>query len=1327
MKCKAISQYVLFVMALALSLLMVGCEGLDDWSDLKSIELFNTKDAANTNQKAFKRYTAPVLSSQAVIQFIYDPSSKSSKAYNQEIRKVCDYTKLPFNSLNIKTWNSTLKVAPTTRIIVVYDTKKLNDASVEVLINFVSNGGTLFIPFANEDKRMAFLLGFKPEAEYGTDDKAAGWYFNTPVLPNMSGKRIAKDSKLYGFAGQNFSSKVKVLATAANNPNYPTVIENPIGSGRVILFNTSGDFSKVDRGFLFAGVLKGLEGIPYPIANASTIFLDDFPGPQYDIIAEPIKSEMNITTSDFVQKIWWPDMRELGKEFKIPYAAMLTFDYRNKIVPPFTLDQWNLKKIKTKNKNKDKVESLPDWLVNDVKKNGHELAFHGYNHVSLLKKLWKNPKFIETSMGTIKKKWEISNYGPLPVTYVPPSNDIDRMGIRELKRTMPSLKYMCSLYIGNLEDGGDREFDYDPFENNFFDYPRISSGFYMHDDEKYTIQSMFLYTGIWTHFVHPDDVYQIPATADKRAAGYSLRNQFNLGWRKTANSDKALFPEFKNYLKQLTATYPQMRFVNGGDGGNLVMNWRASRYSHSSEKGLYTVKEINGAESNKKYWFMFCSPKNMDKVDTQLKSQSVLYSKTPFMDGYLYSVYSNKSKLTVVDLLYKSPKEKVKQAAITNLVRADFAKFNIDVKNFLSGGEWVDKYEENFKLEMEALKNKMLSSSEIDAKDWNKYADYMASENKGDEMWKLYEDFIAKNPSKNNILYSGELDKIIEYKDEIAHERWLSEQIKVSPEDKKLLKAYIESFDNEQNKEKIKSALKALAKIEPSIENYKKYLKHLLEYFPEEALVELENKQPTKDLSDLATAIVWLYADNADYKKAIDWSEFSTEIDFVTKMNWYISAGLSDELEPVYKKYIAEHPEDEIATVLMSNVYHEQGRFKDAWVLANSLSNIYEKEDLRKTLNTDVVFESMDLQQDLIANHVELFYPDVLKKLIKDIRLAKGNFIDFNSYLETNQQNPSFQRNLISYNMYDKKGFIHGIGVSYSKYYELETTKKAYEDNVDNNTMGLEYKITSPIKENKPQYWSRARVEVDKKSNSYYQFGAGISSSRERNFKSAEFNLFPVETAPALNQSIYQMQLNLYKDFYIGKSINASIAVEANYYTEGLLSRDTVGPPINPNRMMNPHKLHFRKVITDLGNGVTQVDDIDDGYDSALTLRLMWDKGIEKKSKLVPFIESQVAYGSRDLSVGYPYWIIKERLYGGGGLAWEFNTATFTSRIEGGIFADTFAGNFERFTAQLSYQLFDFTALTFSAEVFQQSTFYSNAIQFGIKHNFKKKYLKRKK
>ena len=101
MKFKLLSRKIVFGLALALLLPIVGCEGLDDWSDLKSIELFNPKSGSG-NQKSFKRYGIPNLSSQPIIQFIYDPNSKTSKFCNQEIRKVCDYTKLPFHSLLFK-------------------------------------------------------------------------------------------------------------------------------------------------------------------------------------------------------------------------------------------------------------------------------------------------------------------------------------------------------------------------------------------------------------------------------------------------------------------------------------------------------------------------------------------------------------------------------------------------------------------------------------------------------------------------------------------------------------------------------------------------------------------------------------------------------------------------------------------------------------------------------------------------------------------------------------------------------------------------------------------------------------------------------------------------------------------------------------------------------------------------------------------------------------------------------------------------------------------------------------------------------------------------
>jgi len=1312
MKKTISNTYLSYLLAILLSVTLFSCEGLDDWTELQSIDLFNSKND-NLGQKAFKRYSLPGLSSQPVVEFIYDPSAKFSALYHNEIKKACDYTKIPFHSMSINTWNGVLKIAPTTRVFVVYDTKKLNNASIPVLLDFVANGGTLFIPFASEDKRMAYLLGFKPEAEYTINTNAAGYYFNTPVLPGLKDKTYLSNSKLFGFSKENFSTKIKILATASNDAKYPTIIENTIGNGKVILYNTSGDFSKMDRGLLFAGVLKGLEGIPYPIANTATIFLDDFPAPQYEILAEPIKSEMNFTTSDFVEKVWWPDMRDLAKEFKIPYAAMLTFDYRNKIVPPFTLDQWNLKKIKTK----DRVEPLPDWLVKDVAKNGHELAFHGYNHVSLLKEDWKNPKFIATSMGTVKKKWEISNYGNLPVTYVPPSNDIDEMGLVELKKAMPSIKYICSLYLGNIKDGGNREFDFDPFEKKLFDYPRISSGFYFKDDEKFTIQSLYLYTGIWTHFVHPDDVYQIPDRADKTSGGYSLRNSLNYGWRKTKGSNKALFPEFRNYIKQVTTAFPQMRFVNGNDGGAIVNDWRASRYNHKSEYGLYTVKEIN-PDDEKQYWFLYGSNTNTEKIEQQLKSQKVLFAKTPFMDGFLFSVYSNKPSLTSVDLYYKKPADRVKIEAINLFVKADFVKYNTSVKNFISGAIWNDDSDEKLKLKMDELKTKLLSNSVIDSVLWNKYAKFMSWENKADEVWKMYENHVSKNPNPNNIMYSGELDKVIGYTTDEMKEKWMSEQIKVNPNDKELLKSYYVNFDTDEYKEKIKNVLKTLYTLENTAENYKNYIRHLLNYYPDEALAELKDKKPDENLKELATPIIWLFADNAEYKKAIEWSPYSNEIDFVTKMNWYIDSGKTKLLEAEYLKYIATHPDDYAAKVLMSSVYHEQGKFKEAWVLANSLPEIPEKEELRKTLNKDVVYEEDELQQDLIANHSALFYPNVLKKLIKESRLAKGDFIDINSFVETNQNDPTTIKNLLSYNFYNKKGSLHGLSVSYDKYYKLELGDKEYDANKDNSTMGIQYKFTSAVKDEKPQYWSSARVEVDQKTSLYYQFGTGINYTKNNNYKSADFNLMPVETASGLNQKMYQMKLNLYNEFYLFKKINTTLSFEGNYYTKGLLSRDTITPIINPNRFK------ARKTYTQLENGDTVIEESGDAMDGALTLRMMLNDGEVKKSKLIPFVESQVSYGTKDLSNGYPYWMIKNRFYGGAGLGWEFGLTNFHSRIEAGYFLDTFSDHFERFSGIISYQIFDFTALTLNMELFNQEKYYSNSLQVGIKHNLKRRIRK---
>lgn len=1297
-------------LALLTLVVLSGCEGLDDWSDLQGVDLFgnNSEDDEAT---IFKRYSEPGMSSEPLVQCIVDQSARYSKEYAKEIRKACDYTKIPYRSVNLSTWNSGHSIPESTRVIVIYNTKRLNDASIPKLMDFVAKGGTIFIPYAMEDRRMSYLYGFKPEAEYATDTKSMGWYFNTPMLPGMKGKTYSGELAFFGFDAQNFTNKVKILATAINNPKYPLIVENAVGKGHVLLYNTSGEFIKADRGFLFAGVLKGLEGIPYPIANAATIFLDDFPSPQYETKVEPVASELNVNMADFVNNIWWPDMKKLSKEFKIPYSAMTTFDYRNKIVPPFTLDQWNAEKITINNK----TELLTDYLVKDAAKNGHELAFHGYNHVSLMKDLWKNQQFIGTSLNTVKKKWEISNFGKLPATYVPPSNEIDKMGVIELKKAMPSLKYLCSLYLGDIRDGGGREFDYDPYEKNFFDYPRISSGFYLSDDRKYNIHSMYLVTGIWTHFVHPDDIFQIPDKNSKDTDLRDLRNGENLGWYKSKGKDKAMFPEFRGILKQMTNTYPQMRFMDAGAAGKLVINWRASKYTHRKENGYYVVQENNPEEDVKQYWFLYASAANADRVESRLKTQVTLYSKTPFIDGYLYSAYTNKPKLSLIDLHYDGPKDRAIEANASLLVKADFAKYNETVKKFIATGGWVDDSEQKQKAEIAALKNKMLTTATIDSVTWNKYAKYMTWDDKGEQVWKMLEEHVAKYPTKNNVMYSKELDRVIGYPNDLVKEKWMSAQMMVTPNDKDLLNSYVANFYTDENQEKIRVALKALLAVDTSKSSYLNYIRHLLQYKPEDARIELGDKQPSEDLAEVATQIAWLFADNTEYQKAYDWAAYSKDIDFLTKMSWLINLGKKKLLEKEYLKYIAEHPEDDKAKLLMASVYHEMGRFRDAWVIANSLPESEEKEALRKIFNKDVVYEDEELQQDLIANHAALFYPEVMKSLIKENRLKRGSFINLASSLETNQKNNAVQKNELSYNFFDKKHQLHSIAGTYNQYYKQKLSK-AYSDNYDNKLVGIEYKFTTAEREGKPQYWSRARVEIDKKTKAYYQFGIGLTSSKEKRFRSAELNLFPVETAPGLNQGIYQLRLNLYQDFYIFKKINTSISIEGDYYTNGLLSKDTITNPI----ILNPERFE-RKQYTKIDEQRYSVTDYDHSFGGFATLRFMLDDGTVKKSRLVPFLETQYSLGSNDLSSGFPYWMIKNRFYGGGGLGWKLKLTNFESRIEGSFFLDDYSDNFQRYTGTVSYQLFDYTALTAGAELFSQKKYYSNSVHIGIKYNLKKR------
>ena len=1292
---KGLLNHIKFVItAIVILAIVTSCGQIEKLSSIEDINALNNSDTIS-----LREYDKTKLALPPVIEYLVDNTTRESLKLGGHLKKLSDYSKLPLQVTNVADWNANPQIPESVRTLCIYDTKKINSSNIEKIVEFVAKGGNLFLPSNSEDVRFGYLIGLKPNPNYETDVESKGFNFTTNFITGMNGKYCRELLVLYGFERKCFKDDIKILANSVNNKNYPSIIENNVGKGSVIFVNYTGFMEKMDRGLLFAGLLHGLEGIPYPVVNSSTIFLDDFPAPLYDIKSEPIASEMNLNVQDFVKKAWWPDMVKIAQKFDISYAAMTTFDYSENTEPPFLFKQWENKKVKEGNKN----VFITDWFMNEVKKHNHELAFHGYNHVSLLEHDWKNKDFMVTALKTAEKKWLVNNYGNLPVTYVPPSNFIDRTGVKQLTKGMPSLKFMCSLYLGETANGGNREFDYDMYNPKLFDYPRISSGFYFDDNYEYAIQSMYIFTGIWTHFVHPDDVYQIATQENNSQGDFDLRNPKGLGWRKTNGTNESLSNDFVKYLTSQRKNFPLMRFLNAREGALITNDWRASVFTHKQINGDYIVEKINQDLSpfKEQYWFVYGTQQNASQIENELKEQNAKFSKTNFQNGYLYNVYTKVPRLSI-----KNFKEKNEEqiAAIQNEVIVAKKEYNLYLKKLYQKEEEEEKeidFDELHRKEMIQLKEKMLSQEKIDPSVWNQYAKYMSWEDKGDEVWKMLENHCLKFPLAENILYSKELSKIIDYPNDLVKEKWMSAQIMVTPNDKDLLNSYVANFYSAENQEKIKTALLALLKVDTSKESYLKFLQYLLEFEPNNAIVELEKIEPSDEYSSLATAITWLYADNEMYDKALQWSKFTNEIDDYTRMTWLVEQKDFKNLEILYKKVIAENPQNYKAKALMSNVLHDNGRFKESWIIANSLPDVDEKRPLREMLNKDVVFEEHDVKEYLVNNEKELFYPDVLEKIVKVERKQYGSFLNLDSELQTNRETPSAFKNVFSYNFFDKKLNLHSIGFTYGQMFDIEDFKDI-EDNVLHNLYGLQYQFNLVNRPEKMNYWARSRVEYSDRGKVFFHYGMGANISTEASFNSAEFKIYPAETGPAHSKSIYRFQLNFYRDMYFFGFLNASISLEGNFYN---------------------------KSKTENTNYTTE-----DSFDGSLTTKISLNKPDEKKYKIIPFLEASKSQGSLGksfvpLSTGYPYWMLDERFFYGGGIGFKLGKSTdnFRFNVEGTYFIDDYSDNFERILSGVEYQIFDFTSIKANLEMYIQSKYYSNVIQFGIKHNLKKKSVKTKK
>ena len=304
--------------------------------------------------------------------------------------------------------------------------------------------------------------------------------------------------------------------------NVPLVWARDYQKGKFVVCNF-GYTEKAYRG-IFASAYTLLDDVfIYPVINASTFYIDDFPSPVPAGNGEYVKRDYNMGIADFYSRVWWPDMLNLGREHNIKYTGLIIETYQD-------TTEGELKP----NESTSNYYYYGNMLLNQ----GGELGFHGYNHQPLCL-----PDFIynqdlgyntwadyETMHSSVKEliRFSTSIFPNQNMSvYVPPSDVLSDAGRSMLGVDFPQIKCIASIY---LEGPDEYVQEFEVADDGIVETPRIVSGGILDDYMRITAFAELNLHFVSSHFMHPDDLLDEDRGADLGWAVLKENLDDYMGW-----------------------------------------------------------------------------------------------------------------------------------------------------------------------------------------------------------------------------------------------------------------------------------------------------------------------------------------------------------------------------------------------------------------------------------------------------------------------------------------------------------------------------------------------------------------------------------------------------------------------------------------------------------------------------------------------------------------------------------------------------------------------------------------------------------------------------
>ncbi len=360
------------------------------------------------------------------------------------------------------------------------------------------------------------------------------------------------------------NEKAVVYATSDDKSKIPLIWKADCGKGRFAIMNT-GMCEKATRGITCAVYSLLEDACVYPVINASSFCLDDFPSPVPMGDGTYIRRDYKRDIKSFYSNVWWPDVLALSDKYGIKFTGLLIDDYAEEVDGSFP-----------QQRDTERFTHFGSLLLN----NGGEIGLHGYNHLPLCfngfdfkgKVNYKTWKTEEDALTSLNRAIDLNNslFPDNEVSvYVPPSNILSAEGRQLLHDQLPQIKVIASLYLpGEIEYS--QEFEVS--DDGIIEVPRVISGAVLDEYMRWdALNALNLYY-VNTHFMHPDDVLdEDRGTVD--------------GWAK-------LYDNLDNYCNWLYSSAPNIRNLTVSDTGRAVSRFDSLSIERKDSDGKINLRLI---------------------------------------------------------------------------------------------------------------------------------------------------------------------------------------------------------------------------------------------------------------------------------------------------------------------------------------------------------------------------------------------------------------------------------------------------------------------------------------------------------------------------------------------------------------------------------------------------------------------------------------------------------------------------------------------------------------------------------------------------------------